>query len=156
MSNIIAIDPGLSGAFAILDKDTQVILHTQHMPTIRVGDRTELDESAIVRFFKLYKPEHAFIESVHAIPIWGSTASFQLGMTYGFIRAILACLEIPYTKIKPQAWKKALMEGMSKDKGASIVRVKQLYPSIVLNLKKDHNIADAILIGRYGIALKIL
>ncbi|MBI5193836.1 MAG: hypothetical protein HZA08_10530, partial [Nitrospirae bacterium] len=38
-----------------------------------------------------------------------------------------------------------------KDKGSSIIRVKQLYPDMKLIRKKDHNKADAVLIGLYGL-----
>ena len=41
------------------------------------------------------------------------------------------------------------MPDMGKDKGASIQKVSQLYPELILTTVKDHGIADAVLIARY-------
>ena len=47
-----------------------------------------------------------------------------------------------------------MMHDMPKEKEASIMRVGQLYPDLVLGRKKDHGIADAILIAKYLIGVK--
>ena len=76
--------------------------------------------------------------------------------SYGFLRGVCAGLSIEYHLIHPKTWKKVMMHDMPKEKEASIMRVGQLYPDIVLGRKKDHGIADAILIAKYLLELKCL
>ena len=63
-------------------------------------------------------------------------------------------LSVEYQLIHPKTWKKELMHDMPKEKEASIMRVGQLYPDLVLGRKKDHGIADAILIAKYLMSVK--
>jgi crossover junction endodeoxyribonuclease RuvC len=76
--------------------------------------------------------------------------------SYGFLRGVCAGLKIEYQLIHPKTWKKVMMFDMPKEKEASIMRVGQLYPDLVLGRKKDHGIADAILIAKYLLELKCL
>lgn len=159
MSSIIGIDPGFSGAIAVINGETKEILALLDMLIIKVGKgkkkKNHLDEIGIRDILK-NNADHVFIEKCQAMPASvkgvrqgiASTANYMTG--YGIIRGICVGLGIPYTLIHPKTWKKAMMPDMGRDKGASIIRVKQLYPSIDLPRKKDHGKADSILIARYG------
>jgi len=54
--------------------------------------------------------------------------------------------------VVPVRWKKSMMPDATKEKDASILRVKQLYPQEAhqFKRKKDHGRADALLIAAYG------
>jgi hypothetical protein len=69
---------------------------------------------------------------------------------YGILLGICAGLQIRCTEIAPASWKRRVMSGMGKDKGASIIRARELYPEIRLNRVKDHGKADALLVGWYA------
>jgi crossover junction endodeoxyribonuclease RuvC len=77
---------------------------------------------------------------------------FTMGRGLGTWEGVLAGLGIPYELVTPQRWKKALMDGMGKDKDASRLQAIRLFPAIAGQLarKKDDGRADALLIAEYG------
>lgn len=94
----------------------------------------------------------AVLENVHAMPKQGVTSSFNFGRGFGLWEMGLIALKIPYTLVAPQTWKRELLADMSKDKGSSILRAKQLFPHISehLKLSKDEAKAEALLMAEYG------
>jgi hypothetical protein len=130
----IGIDPGLSGAVASIADNGCIQFFDA--PTIEVKSgkkiRNEFVIPEMVKFLKSflrdsYKPI-AGLESVHSMPEQGISSAFRFGHGLGIWEGILSALEIPYTKITPQRWKKAMMPDMGKEKQASCLRSMQLYP----------------------------
>ena len=157
--DIIGIDPGITGAVACIYKNGTVAIWDTPSIEVKKGKKRKneyLPAEMAKLLFDLYggpdfDPMHAFIEQVGAMPNQGVTSMFNFGKGYGMWIGILAALEIPYTFVTPQKWKKELMQGMS-DKDASRLRAQQLYPTISdqLKLKKHDGRAEAILIAEYG------
>ena len=52
------------------------------------------------------------------------------------------------TSVRPQVWKKAL--GVTSDKNTSLALARELFPEAVLDLKKHHGKAEALLIAEYA------
>lgn len=150
---IIGIDPGLSGAVAIIHDDGKVAIVDTPTTLIKKGKKSKHDYLPVQMADILGSREvcHVFIESVHAMPGQGSVSMFRFGEGYGLWIGIIAALGLPHTKVTPQAWKKALMAGI-KDKDASRQRAQELFPQCVAELsrKKDIGRADALLIAEYG------
>ena len=150
---IIGIDPGLSGAVAIIHTNGKITLFDTPTAMIKKGKGTKTDylpsQMASILFDR--NQCHIFIEAVHAMPGQGSVSMFRFGEGYGLWLGIIAALGLPHTKITPQAWKKKIMAGV-KDKDASRQRAQELYPQCVAELsrKKDIGRADALLIAHYG------
>jgi len=71
---------------------------------------------------------------------------FSFGDTYGTIRGVLGALNIPTYTVIPSRWKKELKISSKED---SLKASKDLFPSVNFR-KKDHNIAEALLIAYYG------
>jgi crossover junction endodeoxyribonuclease RuvC len=96
------------------------------------------------------------LEKVSAAPIegrrQGTSSMFSFGMGFGIWIGILAGLQLPYTLVHPATWKASLMRDQAKEKSASILRAKQLYPQAApcLNLVKHHGRADALLLAHYA------
>ena len=149
--NIAGIDNGVTGAIAIMDSADLHIVDLIDMPIIHVGKRSEIDERRICDLLVEWEVRHAYIERAQSMPGQGIASTAGYMCNYGIIRGICAGLEIPYTLITPQAWKKSQMAGMGKEKGASIVRVGQLYPELKMSRVKDHGKCDAILMARHGV-----
>jgi len=150
--NIIGIDPGFTGAITVLDEKSDII-ELYDMPVIPVGKKTELDGPKIAKILanaELYSKCHVFIEKCQSMPGQGVVGVGRYMEGYGRIRGIVEGLSMPYTLVQPRNWKKEMMPDMGKEKGQSIVRVKQLYPNLDLPRKKDHGKADSVLIARYG------
>ena len=95
---------------------------------------------------------HAYIERAQAMPKQGVTSMFNYGKGFGLWLGLLIGIGIPYTLVSPRSWRKIMMLDMAKDKGASLLRAKQLFPGCThqLQLVKDHNKAEALLIAAYG------
>ena len=147
---IMGIDPGFSGALAVLDSDLKIEF-VMDMPIIKVGKKRELDEARLSVIFKMWRSKsiNVALEKSQTMPNQGIVTSGRYMASYGFLRGLCVGNGIPYHLIQPQTWKKAMMPDMGKEKGASIQKVSQLYPELSLTRVKDHGIADAILIARY-------
>lgn len=154
----IGIDPGKTGAVAIRWPDDKWSIYDCPTVKIKSGKSTKefCDPQGMAELLDL--PPlieggiHAYIEKVGPMPGQGVTSMFRFGEGFGMWQGILAALKIPHTMVTPQRWKKETMQGMGKDKDASRIRARQLFPELCpqLNLKKHHGRADAILIAEYG------
>ena len=151
---IIGIDPGLSGAIAILD-DIK-IFDMFDMPIMSEGkkNKNQLNSAQLGNIIKRHIPEnreaYVIVEQVGAMPGQGVTSMFNFGQTFGAIKGICASLNLPIFYVRPAKWKKHF-ELINASKDASRTKVIEMYPSISerLRKKKDVNKADAILIARY-------
>lgn len=163
----VGIDPGISGAIAVLNTETKAVDFID-TPTIKVkvgkSIKQQQDPYAIVSILKALKDGKdifAVIEKVNAMPAkgkngesipLGATSLFNFGMGFGEWLGILAAVEIPHQQVAPRTWKTAMMPDASKEKGASIVIAKQLFPQAAdgLTRKKDHGRADALLMAAWA------
>jgi crossover junction endodeoxyribonuclease RuvC len=151
---IVGIDPGQSGAIAwAKGKKVKVTL----MPTLNITKtKKELDGQTICKLLKKHKVDHVFIEKVHSMPSQGVTSTFTFAEGYGILIGICMALELPFTLVTPQTWKKAMCTGMPKgSKDVSIIIAKRLWPKINLlptpRCKKESDgMADALCIAEYG------
>lgn len=153
---ILGIDPGCSGALVILDEKGYVIDHLR-TPIIKDGKQTKVNGAAIARFLSGYDITHAYIEKVHAMPQQGVSSTFTFGHSAGLVEGIIQGLNIPYTMITPQAWKKS-NNLIGTDKDAARSRAIQLHPYLDCLDKKGEGqaVADAILIAQHGASLGVI
>ncbi|MDR9913266.1 crossover junction endodeoxyribonuclease RuvC [Enterobacter cloacae] len=154
MTAILGIDPGCSGALVLVTEQGGYIDHLQ-MPTIKVGTKSRVNGAAVAAWVRQYGITHAYLEQVGAMPGQGTASMFTFGHAAGVADGILQGLNIPYTLVTPQAWKKSA--GLiGSDKDAARSRAIQLYPELrALDAKaKGQAIADALLIARFWIGVK--
>ena len=148
---IVGIDPGFSGAIAMINYPSGKILLLEDMPVVRVGKRKELYLAELRGWLHVeVKIVHAFIEKAQPMPDQGIVSTGRYMKSFGELIGLCEGLWIPYTLVHPTSWKRAMLKDMEKGKEASIKRVQELYPDLKLSRKKDHGKADAILIARYG------
>lgn len=147
---VAGIDPGISGAIAIIDTAGGEILLADDLPLLKTQKgNNELNIPEIAATLRGYRIGEVKLEQVHAMPKQGVTSSFNFGRSYGALQAIVQTIGIPITLVTPQAWKKAA--GILRtDKDYARTRALQLYPDADLARKKDIGKADAILIARFG------
>ena len=151
---IFGIDPGLSGAIAIL-KDNKV-LNIFEMPVMSEGkkNKRQLNSALLANLIKqniIDDEEVAIVvEQVNAMPGQGVTSMFNFGQTFGAIKGICATLELPIYFVRPSKWKKHF-ELINSSKDSSRTKAIEMYPSLSKDLakKKDVNKSDAILIARF-------
>jgi crossover junction endodeoxyribonuclease RuvC len=151
---IAGIDPGFTGAVAILTADgTLVALVDTPSLTFRTsrGRRQEYDVPGMVALLQPYAGNglHVLIEESQAMPGQGVRSMFTVGLGFGVWLGVLATLGIAFTRIRPADWKRHLGL-LGKDKEASRLRAQQLFPRADLRLKKHHHRGEALLLAWYG------
>ena len=151
---IIGIDPGLSGAIAILENNR--VLNIFEIPVMSEGkkNKRQLNSAQLVKLLRdnISKNEEVavVVEQVNAMPGQGVTSMFNFGQTFGAIKGICASLGLPIFFVRPSKWKKHF-ELINSSKDSSRTKAIVMYPSLSNDLakKKDVNKSDAILIARF-------
>lgn len=146
--NLIALDPGLSGAIAIFKNNT---ITAYPFP---IAGKT-LDLAALTHIIRDAAPELAVIEKVHSMPGQGVSSTFKFGQGYGALLGITAALGIPTELVTPQRWKGTVLAGTAKDKDAAIAYCRRAFPDVPLIMKgcrKPHDgVADALCLLQFGL-----
>jgi crossover junction endodeoxyribonuclease RuvC len=151
---VVGIDPGLDGAVAVLvDGRLDLVNDT---PVIKVLSRRQYDVREMwAKLFNITLRQegrvYAGIERQRPMPQQGVTSTFNIGHGYGLWTGLVTAFGWPYEIVEASRWKSALLDGMPKEKGSSVIVAKRLFPDSekILGRKKDHNRADAILIAEY-------
>jgi crossover junction endodeoxyribonuclease RuvC len=155
MKLYLGIDPGLSGALALLDDSGG--LRVQDMPTLSLarGGKTkrEIDVYALARILDEWTMlgviEHAVLEKVGAMPGQGVSSMFAFGQAFGIARMAVASCFIPITLVPPQTWKSALRVTAEKDSARA--RASELLPAHngLWTRAKDDGRAEAAMMALY-------
>lgn len=148
---IIGIDPGLTGAMAMLGGFNGTSIGVWDLPVSRENKRTWIDGGALLKMIRPdWKPlaAVAYIESVHAMPQQGISSAFQFGTSFGSILGALQVMGIPIVFATPHQWKKDL--NLAREKSSALDRARLLFPGVVLNLKKHEGRAEALLIAHWA------
>ena len=157
---IIGIDPGLSGAIAVMhDKK---VMNMYDMPVMAEGkkNKRQLNSSQLVNIIKenINEDEDTIVvvEQVNAMPGQGVTSMFNFGQTFGAIKGVCAALKLPIFFVRPSKWKKHF-ELINSSKDASRTKVIEMYPTLSGQLakKRDVNKSDAILIAKFYCETKL-
>ena len=145
---IIGIDVGANGGIAWIDYNGKACV--EKMPDSLqdlwelICDITSYPKSSIDG--RSYK---AYIEQVSSSPQMGVVSSFSFGRGYGNLEMALTAAGIPFERVRPQVWQKALGCMTKGDKNVSKRRAQELFP----DRKVTHATADALLIAYYGTKL---
>lgn len=142
---IIGIDPGQSGGIAWIDEHGKPCV--EKMPET-LADIWDLISSFTFNagFDRIRPVCKAYLEQVHSMPGQGVASSFKFGQGYGGLEMALIAAGIPFERVTPQKWQKALGCLTGGNKNVSKAKAQELFPSI----KFTHATADAMLIAEYG------
>lgn len=151
----IGIDPGMAGGVGVIHDGIVKAIDT---PVIKPAKgKSEYDLQGMVRILMNEAaltgiPCHCIIESVHAMPKQGVTSSFRFGTGFGMWLGMLGALQIPFSLVTPQRWKKSMLADMGADKDLARLRAQQLFPKSagLFTRKKDDGRAEAVLMAEYG------
>lgn len=139
---IAGIDPGVTGAIAIFEYGLKEI---HDMPTYD-GRVDGIELGAL-----LENVDIVYLENTHPMPKNGSIASYKLGLNTGIVIGVVQSMMIPLVRVSVAQWRAGVgLRG--KDKDASLGLARELFPHMrsMLTRQRDHNRAEAALIGRYG------
>lgn len=155
MMKVLGIDPGLSGALAIIDT-TLDELTIFDMPIVEVekGGKAAryVSPQLLGELVAGRGITHAVVEKVSAMPGQGVTGMFSLGRSLGVVEGVLAAYEIPTTLVHPKTWQAPYgLKGKKIDADGSRQIALQLFPreAALFARKKDNGRADAALIARW-------
>lgn len=153
----IGIDPGLSGAVALLcdgeafvwDIPSVVVKNTRRDYLAR--GFADLVLEACLSTKTSGSDIAAVIESPIAMPRQASNTTLKQGMGFGLALGICASLGFAYEMVPPAKWKKAMGISPGSDKGASRVMASQMFPALAPQLArvKDDGRAEALLLAEY-------
>jgi hypothetical protein len=157
MTHIAAIDPGLSGAVAIIHADTGELVHAEQLKTVPLGSGELVDAVALARVLRDYNVVHTVIENVHTRPGQGiaSNGTFMCakGVVYG-----VAAVHGSVSWVVPSVWKRH-HNLIGQDKEASRTYALTVFgePATrffvpkrkVLTLRQARDLADASLIAKW-------
>ena len=141
---IIGVDPGANGGIAWITDGKACV---EKMPdTLQdlwelIRDITNHPRSSLDG--RKYK---AYLEAVSSSPQMGVVSSFSFGRGYGNLEMALTAAGIPFERVRPQVWQKALGCMTKGDKNVSKRKAQELFP----DRKITHATADALLIAHYG------
>ena len=134
----IGIDPGINGGIAFIPTSGEPWAHK--MP------ETDRDLIDLLRDSIRDMEARAVIELVHYSPQMGVKSAFTFGEGYGRLQMVLTAMGIPYERVRPAIWQKAMGCLTKGDKNVSKRRAQELFPA----LKVTHATADALLIAEYA------
>lgn len=148
---IIAVDPGLTGAVAVLSPGGELEC-VADLPVIRDGRLSWIDGGRFTSFLidaSRGRLARAVVERVGAMPRQGIASAFNFGAGLGSVLSILQARHLPIELVTPAVWKRAL--GLTNDKHASLNRARLLFPTADLTLAKHDGRAEAILLAYWAL-----
>jgi Holliday junction resolvasome RuvABC endonuclease subunit len=157
-TTFLGIDPGLSGALAVLNAQGE-LLHVHDLPTLEKGGfaRRRIDPSRLREILSCAGvpcwlasnswPSLAAIESVGYRKGDGGASGASLAHSFGVCEGVLAGVGVRSVLRPPPAiWKKAMgLNGAGKD--GALARARDLWPSAIF---KRHDEAEAALLARFA------
>lgn len=150
---VIAIDPGIHGAIALLiEGDYGDVCAMPFAPKRSGRNEVEVHELFDIVDDMAGRAEitRVLIERVSAMPGQGVSSMFSLGDSFGTARAVGSYFGHQVDFVMPHIWKKAM--GLTKDKEYSRTLARNAFPLAreKLKRKKDEGLAEALLLARYG------
>lgn len=155
-TTLVAIDPGLYGAFAVFEGGKFTYGHP--LPLTKMGGQNIIDSYKLMKLLP-EKAEVVVLEQVSSMPRDGSVSAFKFGRNTG---QVLGCLQLisegeEVQQVSPSVWKKAtnltgLPKGAAIDEAKKVVKHEAFWKG--RTKKVNEGLADAIMIGWYWLNKK--
>jgi crossover junction endodeoxyribonuclease RuvC len=152
---VLAIDPGLNGAWATLDSDGK-LLSAGDLPTVGDGSQRRINGPSFASLLHMWRPETVIIEDIVGIrPGQAASTSFRYGRAVGYLEGIVLGCGFSLERVTPQKWMAwAGLRGKKGDGEPSRQRATERFPAKsaeFFSRKKDHHRSEAALIGLWFI-----
>ena len=162
----LGVDPGLSGALALLEDGHLTVYDMPTRAVRRSNSATgnEVDGYELGRLLRELKPDYAIVERVGGRPTDSSHSAFTFGKSAGVVEGQLAFMQITYELVMPRTWQREYnIMGVSyahRGKKPEDKSTKELSRSMATTLwpkqadlfkrVKDNGRSDAALIAEYA------
>jgi len=155
MHCVAGIDPGLTGAVAVLSGAAgrlRLFLFDMPVHRLRVGkkERKRIDVSGLLTLMHTVKalgPSVVYLEDVGGITGQSASAAASFGKSCGYTECAVVAAGLPLQLVTPQKWQKALGVPPGHD-NAKLAALRR-FPDNAADWKKDGRAAAA-LIALYG------
>lgn len=151
MKSAIGIDPGKSGAFALVVNGE--LEWVANLPLL--DDRLDIKQVNLA--IVAASPDIVVIEDVHSMPGQGVSSVFTFGRAYGHLEAASILANARVERFVPTKWMKPYgltRTGLSKPEKKSLARrlASERWPAVASNFVKvgDHNKAEAALFALWA------
>jgi len=147
MTVFVGCDPAsATGAIGVLDSAGNYIecFMIEHQDK---HIRAMVLKNALLRAIDPKEGGEIAIEMLYARPGQSASAMWTFARAVGAITAICELTNYPCHMVRPQVWRNYF--NLDKGKDASLDVARMFWPEAPLKRKKDHNLADALLIGEY-------
>jgi crossover junction endodeoxyribonuclease RuvC len=145
---IFGIDPGLTGAIAVLEKDGTLVALSD-LPILTLDKTSWVDGSQLLSFLLDHRGTNGYqavVEHVSSMPKQGVASSFKFGVGFGSLLGCLQAAAMPIALIRPAKWKRDLgLSGGDKHKSLALARLN--WPTAELHLQKHDGRAEALLLA---------
>jgi len=157
---VIGMDPGISGAIAVLRADGGLVevadmpvnVVERKRPGGKVSRRSSIDPGRVGLILETYVGKASVvIEHSSARPDEGGTSAHSTGTGYGILIGATGALKFPFEIVHPATWKKRMRLG--RDKGESRLMASRRWPgsSSLFARVKDDGRAEAALIALWAV-----
>lgn len=146
---ILGVDPGKTGAFAVIDAHSGDLIAVEDMPII--GKHVNSAQVAVLlREWATLGDLRVVLEDVHSMPGNGHAGAFSFGRSKGVVEGCVASSGLPIVLVSPAKWKRDV--GLRADKDAARQLATNTWPtwSSCFALKKHDGRAEAALLALYG------
>jgi hypothetical protein len=125
---VIGIDPGFSGAIAVMT-DRGDILAIHDMPVHEEGKLRQPDGASLRNLLAFHgRVDLVALELVHAMPKQGVATMFRFGVNWGLTLGVIQAMGLPCELVRPQDWQKAIYASQPKqNKGVEAKRATRAY-----------------------------
>lgn len=156
---VVGIDPGVSGAVAVVTGVDKAAVYDVPVVKGRRGGEghSYYDLQGMLELLAecAAGATVCVVECCQPRPGISRVATFSLAYSYGCWLMACTALELPLESVRPQVWKRYMLPGgvgASASKELARIRAAELFPSLrhMLTKKKDDGRADALLLAEYG------
>jgi hypothetical protein len=121
------------------------------VPLVGVKAKERVDVIALREWLLQHGPDLTIIERAQSMPAQGSSSGFKYGRAVGALEATIMLCGIPLEIIEASSWKRHFHLAGGDKEGAR-QRALLMFPSAhgLLTRKRDHNIAEALLIAVFA------
>ena len=147
---LLGIDPGISGALALLEDGNLLSVHDMPVASIRRGrtDKNEVEGNWLRNLItELGWIDVAVLEQVGGITGQSASAAFNFGRSAGIAEGVVKGLSIRVVQVSPLKWQSWV--GHRKGKDESRAAAARLWPGMAAKFsrKKDDGRAEAALMA---------
>lgn len=166
----VGIDPGITGAFALLDgKQATMLFDTPTILVERPGKKTprrDYDCAGMAALLRALDPVDTVVCIEHVqggVPVKrkpgpdgepaqgspGAAGAFRYGSGWGMWLGALAAFKLKHMLVRPQRWQSVMLTGHAKGKGVARIVASQLFAGADLG-RKDDGRSCALLMAEYA------